>query len=355
MRGSRTGGAVVAVVATLAALLVQPVAAQAQTPAASPADTAAAAAAPDVACRGEDQRQVGGGDAAHPGRPHRPPGCDPAHLLRRAGARPGDRTGEAPAAEAAPFPYADTFRLHSRPGSLRTVYLDFDGETIAGTAWNGSFGAPLDPFFAEPFSIDGSPAFSTAEQDVVQSVWQRVAEDYAPFDIDVTTQDPGPAAITRSGPSDLVFGTRALITDAPEVGNSCGCGGVAYVGVFDATSNHAFYQPAWVVAQALGHNAKYIAEATSHEVGHNLGLSHDGTSSQGYYPGAGAWAPIMGVSLLQAPQPVQQGRVPRRQQLRARSRRHRGQRRDRPSPTTTATPRPRPPASAPGPTWLPSA
>jgi hypothetical protein len=37
----------------------------------------------------------------------------------------------------------------------------------------------------------------------------------------------------------------------------------------------------------------------SHELGHNLGLGHDGTSTQGYYAGHGSgytdWAPIMGV------------------------------------------------------------
>ena len=42
-------------------------------------------------------------------------------------------------------------------------------------------------------------------------------------------------------------------------------------------------------------NPKYVAEAASHEVGHNIGLSHDGTSSVGYYQGHGSWAPIMGV------------------------------------------------------------
>ena len=34
-----------------------------------------------------------------------------------------------------------------------------------------------------------------------------------------------------------------------------------------------------------GDDAKGIAEALSHEVGHNMGLHHDGTSSQGYYEG----------------------------------------------------------------------
>jgi hypothetical protein len=47
-----------------------------------------------------------------------------------------------------------------------------------------------------------------------------------------------------------------------------------------------------------GTNAKLLAEAASHEVGHNLGLRHDGktgTGATGYYAGQGAWAPIMGV------------------------------------------------------------
>lgn len=202
----------------------------------------------------------------------------------------------APAAQLAPLPYAQTFTLHSRPGSNRVIYLDFTGETIAGTAWNGAYGTSATSFYAEPFSLDAtSDAFSTAEQDIIQSVWQRVAEDYAPFDVDVTTQDPGAAAIDRVGSADTAFGTRALITDATEIKSSCSCGGVAYLGVFDATSSHAAYQPAFVFPESLGDSAKNIAEATTHEVGHNFDLSHDGTASVGYYTGHGAWAPIMGV------------------------------------------------------------
>lgn len=41
-----------------------------------------------------------------------------------------------------------------------------------------------------------------------------------------------------------------------------------------------------------------MTEAASHELGHNLGLSHDATSTQGYYGGLGSgyisWGPIMG-------------------------------------------------------------
>ncbi|MCB1958866.1 MAG: hypothetical protein KDG55_24590, partial [Rhodocyclaceae bacterium] len=46
-----------------------------------------------------------------------------------------DATGTA-APEAAVIPDEQTFLLHSRPGALRTIYLDFNGHTTTGTAWN---------------------------------------------------------------------------------------------------------------------------------------------------------------------------------------------------------------------------
>ena len=49
---------------------------------------------------------------------------------------------------------------------------------------------------------------------------------------------------------------------------------------------------------ANGHE-KYTADAISHEVGHTLGLHHDGKGTTEYYAGHGSaptgWAPIMGV------------------------------------------------------------
>nr|WP_274388134.1 PKD domain-containing protein [Salsipaludibacter albus] len=184
---------------------------------------------------------------------------------------------------------AQSFELHSRPGANRTIFLDFDGYQLPdGTAWSRN------GYFADPYDTNNNPGtFSSAELAVVQSVWARVAEDYAPFDVDVTTEDPGIDAIRRSSSGDQVYGTRVVITDE---GTNCGCGGVAYLGVFDVTgSTHDYYQPAWVYTQGVGDGAHNIAEAASHEAGHNLGLNHDGTSNQGYYIGHGAWAPIMGV------------------------------------------------------------
>jgi hypothetical protein len=200
---------------------------------------------------------------------------------------------------AAPVALDQTFLLHSRPKAQRTVYLNFKGATLQGTAWNGS----TPTINAQAYDIDGNPgAFSDAELQRIQGIWQRVAEDYSPFDVDVTTEAPPAARLTRTDANDQEFGTTALVTNHNGV-YSCSCGGVAYIGIYDDTSD--YYKPALVFFDMLaGGDEKDVAEAISHEVGHNFGLSHDGTSTTGYYGGQGSgptgWAPIMGVGYYQA-------------------------------------------------------
>ena len=196
------------------------------------------------------------------------------------------------------FPLSQTFLLHSKPSANRVIYLDFDGHTLSGDAWTDNYNGGND-IVAPPWDTDGNPSsFSTAEQTAIQQIWFRVAEDYAPYDVDVTTEYPGEAAITRSRTSDSAYGTRALISPISSYfGN---IGGIAYVGAYNDTGNAFtpadYYKPALIFPENLGpNNEKYIAEAISHEVGHNLGLSHDGTTTGSeYYTGQGNWAPIMG-------------------------------------------------------------
>ncbi len=218
---------------------------------------------------------------------------DPARLDLPAQPAPSD---------AAAYPLDQTFALHSAPGSSRVIFLDFDGANVSGTAWNAlpPAGKGLLPGDHPAWDTDGDPAtFGTAERTAIQSIWQRVSEDYAPFDVDVTTQDPGDAALVNNGSPGDTYGVRALITPsitaALQLCNNQ-CGGIAYVGTYNRVNTTAYAQPAWIFPQQLGpNNTKAIAEAVTHEVGHNLGLSHDGTSGVGYYAGQGSWAPIMGV------------------------------------------------------------
>jgi PKD repeat protein len=187
------------------------------------------------------------------------------------------------------FPPDQTFQLHSKRGSSRVIYLDFNGHTTSGTHWNSSFNGGAD-IVSAPFDTDGNPSsFSASELDVVQYVWKRVAEDFAPFDVDVTTEDPGLEALRRASASDNAYGVRVVISPTNFYPNA---GGVAYIGSFNWNSD----TPAFVFSNKLGNSEKYIAEAASHETGHTLGLSHDGvTGGAAYYSGHGTWAPIMGV------------------------------------------------------------
>lgn len=191
--------------------------------------------------------------------------------------------------------FADAFKLHSKPGAKKTIYLDFDGYTAINTAWSAT------TIQAPAFDLDANPAvFNDAERKAIISVWGRVAEDYIPFDVDITTEQPADSALIRDSSTDTVYGTRVVITKKGTI--SCSCGGIAYVNVVPMVNNTR-YQPAWVFQESLGNNEKYIAEAAAHEAGHNLGLFHDGlktaTSTVGYYTGHGTgatgWAPIMGV------------------------------------------------------------
>jgi hypothetical protein len=190
----------------------------------------------------------------------------------------------------------DVFALQSKPGAARTIYLDFTGVTITNTVWNTTYNQPT--ITAEPYS-NSAPAdtnFTDAERAEIYEAWQVVAEDYAPFDINVTTADLGPAAIDRASPSDTQYGSRVIVTGSGPISASCYCGGVAYVDTFSLTSQHAYYQPAWAFTSGVGVNGLNIGQVASHEAGHNLGLAHDGTPTASYYSGSGAWAPIMGAS-----------------------------------------------------------
>lgn len=226
---------------------------------------------------------------------------------RTSGPTAGRQDGATPSV--ASYPLDQTFSLHSLPTATRTIYLDLDGMVISGTRWNSAGdGHPALAGGSQPgWSTDASPAFSDAERTLVQDVWQAVAEDYAPFGVDVTTEPPAAARLDRSNAADQEYGVTALVTGSASGGarstaddQLCGgsCGGLAYNGVFSlastGTASHAAWQPAFVFADQLGDDAHAIADAVSHEVGHNLGLDHDGTSKAAYYLGQGAWGPVMG-------------------------------------------------------------
>ncbi len=189
----------------------------------------------------------------------------------------------------APLVNADTFRLHSNPGSNFTIYLDFDGGITEGTGWNNSTGIPT--LIDIAYDRNGDPStFSNSELNEIREMWRLVAEDFAPFDVDVTTEEPGADALIRANSLDSAWGVRSLHTSNTH--KVCGgCGGVAYIGSFNSNIDLPVY--------AFNKGVSGGGNTISHEVGHAMRLGHDGISGgTSYYGGHGSgnttWGPIMG-------------------------------------------------------------
>lgn len=182
--------------------------------------------------------------------------------------------------------FLQSSNLRVRPnstGSVTTpnavILLDFDGQLVSGTSWNTSG------------DINCAPANLTLDQ--MTSIYNRVTEDYRPFNVLVTTDE---AVYNACNPYKR---QRVVVTETWEwYGQS---GGTSYIGSFTWGDN----TPAFVFSSLLGYNEKSIGEACSHEAGHTLGLRHqafyiDCTFNSEYNAGTGtgitSWAPIMGNS-----------------------------------------------------------
>jgi hypothetical protein len=174
--------------------------------------------------------------------------------------------------------------LNSYPAASAVIYLDFDGQTVSGTLWNTSG------------TINAVAAGLSDYQ--VTNIFNRVAEDYRPFNINITTNE----SKYLLAPANRRM--RVIITQTSSwyAGSA---GGVAYLNSFSWGDN----TPCWVFSAALSNSTKNISEAASHEAGHTLGLRHQSTydascvklSDYSWGQGAGeiGWAPIMGAGYNQ--------------------------------------------------------
>lgn len=186
--------------------------------------------------------------------------------------------------EAREVPAGPLLDLHSRPGVPWQIVLDpwgDAGETMAGTVWQ-IFGTIPTP----AYDTDGNPgAFSAAELEQLAAVHEQVSDDFRPFDVDVTL---GPPTVPLGRYQRVKVGGRgAWYSPTPTVSGVTASrfGQVSLFGGKDS--------PLYVFSGLLDTPAN-VAGVISHELGHALGLSHDGTATAEYYPGAGAWAPLMG-------------------------------------------------------------
>ncbi len=193
---------------------------------------------------------------------------------------------------------AETFALASKPDSINTLYLDFDGHNMhKSNIWVKRYSRGV-PLRATPYDIDGNPdTFSRKELGDIAEIWRQVAEDFAPFDVNVTTKEPAKTLIAPGFPK---YGRRvghALITNNYDKNSKImpehSSHGYAYINVWN-TSETSKYSPALIYSGVHGGDIADLSDTVSHELGHLVDLLHHGTYYGEYYEGHGDWGPIMG-------------------------------------------------------------
>ena len=168
-----------------------------------------------------------------------------------------------------PVPTTDT--------SYGVMLLDFNGQTISSSVWNGG----------QTFTCAASN-FDAAQMDLILN---EVNADYARYKVIITTDENVylQAHATK----------RMRVVVTPTSGWYTGVSGVSYTGSLTWGDN----TPCFVFIDRLGFNTHMVAEICSHELGHTVGLSHQSSYSStcvftaAYNAGDGTNAPLMGNSL----------------------------------------------------------
>lgn len=207
------------------------------------------------------------------------------------------------------------FDLSSSPGSPVTIYLDFDGGELKNTHWNkknneGSMAI-------RPFSIDSDEqSLSLKERAVIYNVWAKVSATFAQFDVNVTTVAPSAEAISKDSDEDERFGIHVMFT-AHELpfSEDCHCNGIATMDSATHLSEKSLPAPAFVNPIFFDSQENYNDKAFDfrnvdmasfalfhiavHEIGHTLGLTHDGSGDKTEYA-----QPIGGLSFFMGATPL---------------------------------------------------
>jgi len=163
------------------------------------------------------------------------------------------------------------FQLHSRPGASRVLYLDFNGHSTL------SWGTPA--IVSPAFQLSGTA--SPTDQlnlNAIRDIWLHVAEDFAAWDIDVTTEQP---PTTARGQRCVIGGSTMDWLGAP------GVMGIAQLNSFGGfingndTVNFVFIDNNYPTMKPTTSNYEVTIFCVAHEVGHTLGLQHWGETASG--------------------------------------------------------------------------
>lgn len=180
------------------------------------------------------------------------------------------------------------------------IYLDFTGGYVpywAGPANLGDGSVTKGGVYIPPYDFDGDPTtFSAAELEDIHQMWLRAAEAFSPFNVDVTTINPGEehfvspndcvkVVIGGSGTwinlSGVVGNTNSVEEGVAFVSSEGHLGGYTAAGFPDASTCYVFSErkrqlwdegPTEAFRQA---EVSFMGWLIAHEVGHQFGLHHE--------------------------------------------------------------------------------
>jgi hypothetical protein len=118
----------------------------------------------------------------------------------------------------------------------------------------------------------------------IYEIWNVMKEDFASFNINITTNRDVYDAVS-------VDKSQMLIVTNTKTWQTLSNTGIGRYWSFKRNDTPCFAFP---IGFSGWGNYEMLGEVCSHEVGHTLGLKHDGSASMDYYRGHGNWAPIMG-------------------------------------------------------------
>lgn len=201
--------------------------------------------------------------------------------------------------------------LSSLPGAAQTLFLDFDGDFLA--TWNRTdSNQTYTNVNVGEFNLDNMAGISDMETAAIRKIWQSVADDYAPFNVNVTTLAPASFAngvslrVVMAGDTTATLRTSANTTHnmsgtvfiGDDNGSAVNTSGYAAINSYTNGEPNTVYVFAkyintWGTTDSEGRfrDLQYVMATTaSHEAGHAYGLEHHGN----YDVGTNVTTPIMG-------------------------------------------------------------
>ena len=163
--------------------------------------------------------------------------------------------------------------FNSDPGAADTLYLDFDGHS-ATDAW-GTYNIPA-------YDLNGNPSeWTPAERLAIQNVWQVVADDFSPFNINVTTSYAG-----SYSPDATAYRMVIGNSDGSQFSLPAGTGGVAFNNSYASLgpsaktgfvfANNFHDDPAAGISGQITASAIEMGNTAAQEFGLALGLKRYG-------------------------------------------------------------------------------